>query len=374
MSIYIAAGVVVVIAVIFLVIALAVGSPLANWASPVIAIAALGVALAALGHSAKSADADARSAALAEQQELNRRYGWAITLRPDGQTYELRNLGTITARHVRLSGDFRGIAFLGRQRDEAGEAPVDIAPGEARAFQAYAGWSDVGEEVTITWTPNGGEERTWVDVVPVPPGTMADRRQERIEEQARKEQQHREDAREVRELILRLGDAYAEWKSDQNNPEKKLRVQLLVAALPPDLGREIGHQVDVARDVWGPSEYPFVDHVCEEDKEIIDGMEAEIELMWNMRSVAGYSVYGPKGVEGPDTEPRIWWALMGYADRVRERRSGERRLRDSPFDARSRREAEATFAGMREWQESREGQVAADSGDSAPSDDQQTGL
>lgn len=78
----------------------------------------------------------------------------------------------------------------------------------------------------------------------------------------------------------------------------------------------------------------IIGHVREEDEELIVGMEAEIELMWNMRSVAGYSVYGPEGVEGPDTEPRIWWALMGYADRVREHHSGERRLRDSPFDAR----------------------------------------
>ncbi|GAB08301.1 hypothetical protein GOARA_008_00010, partial [Gordonia araii NBRC 100433] len=325
-AIYSASGIVAVLAVVLIVVAIRSDNG-AVWASPLIALCALAVALGAQRHSARSADAATRSAALAEEQERNRRYGWVITLRPDGATYELRNVGTASATNVLLAGEFTRIAFIGRSRTDDEEAnTVNIAAGEARAFHAVASWGDSGHEVTITWKPHGETERTWVDVVPTPPNTLAEIRRERDDQRVREEQRRHEDARDIRELILRLGDAYADWKADQGNPAKKLKVQLLVAALPPSFGREIGYQVDVARDVWGSSELPFTGHVREEDQELIVGLEAEIELMWNMRTVAGYRVYGPDGTEGPDTEPRIWWALTGYADRVRERESGERKL------------------------------------------------
>lgn len=297
--------------------------------SSLIAFGALCIAAAAWRETRKSAEADHRSVGIAEAQEERRRYGWSVSLHPNGSHYDLRNTGTADAQAVEISGDFMRIGF----RSSDGKGPVNIAAGEVRAFQAVASFNDKGAEMTIEWLPEGEtQRRTWRETVPPMPSRVNDHLQERRDERIREEQQGREDAREWRELILRLGDAYADWKFDRDDPKKKLRVQLLTAALPPSIAREIGYEVDVARDVWGNGEYPLVFHVADEDRELIEPVQAEIELMWNMRQLAGYEIYGPIDAEGPNTEPRIWWAVKGYASRVRERESGERRLRRSPAD------------------------------------------
>lgn len=297
--------------------------------SSLIAFGALCIATAAWREARRSAEADYRSVGIAEAQEERLRYGWSVSLHANGSHYELRNTGTAAAQAVGLSGDFIRIGF----RSSDGIGPVNIAAGEARAFQALASFNDKGVEMIIEWLPEGEtERRTWRETVPPLPSRIEDYVQERREDRVREEQQRRDDSREWRELILRLGDAYVDWKVDRDDPKKKLRVQLLTAALPPSIAREIGYEVDVARDVWGDGEYPFVFHVAEEDRKLIEPVQAEIELMWNMRQLAGYEVYGPIDAEGPNTEPRIWWAVKGYASRVRERESGERRLRRSRTD------------------------------------------
>lgn len=309
--------------------AVATGTKWTDVASPAIALGALVVATAAWRQNRRSADADHRSVDIAEAQEERRRYGWSVNLHPNGSHYELRNTGTVAAQAVELGGSFMRIQFLSKD----GDGRVDIAAGEARAFHAITGFSRGGVELIIDWLPEGEtERRTWRETMPPMPNSWADRTREREENQARALDRQRDDMRDQRELILRLGDAYADWKTDRDNPQKKLRVQLLVAALPPSIAREIGYEVDVARDVWGDGEYPFEFHVAEEDRELISPARAEIELMWNMRQLAGYRVYGPIEAEGPSTEPRIWWAVKGYASRVRERESGERQLRRSRAD------------------------------------------
>ncbi len=300
-----------------------------NAVSSLIAFGALCIATAAWRETRRSAEAAHRSVGIAEAQEERLRYGWSVSLHANGSHYELRNTGTASAQAVELRGDFIRIGF--RSRD--GNGPVNIAAGEARAFQALASFNDNGVEMIIEWLPEGEtERRTWRETVPPLPSRTGDYVQERREDRVREEQQRRDDSREWRELILRLGDAYVDWKVDRDDPKKKLRVQLLTAALPPSIAREIGYEVDVARDVWGDGEYPFVFHVAEEDRKLIEPVQAEIELMWNMRQLAGYEIYGPIDAEGPNTEPRIWWAVKGYASRVRERESGERRLRRSRAD------------------------------------------
>lgn len=297
--------------------------------SSLIAFGALCIATAAWRETRRSAEADRRSVSIAEAQEESRRYGWSVSLHPHGSHYELRNTGTAAAQAVGLSGDFMRIGFGSTD----GKGPVNIAAGEARAFQALASFNDGGVEMIIEWLPDGEtERRTWRETVPPMPSRIDGYVQERREDRVREEQQMRDDSREWRELVLRLGDAYADWKVDRDDPKKKLRVQLLTATLPPSIAREIGYEVDVARDVWGEGEYPFVFHVAEEDRELIEPVQAEVELMWNMRQLAGYQVYGPIDAEGPNSEPRIWWAFKGYASRVRERESGERRLRRSRTD------------------------------------------
>ncbi|KMV14514.1 hypothetical protein ACT17_29915 [Mycolicibacterium conceptionense] len=304
----------------------------AKWTDAVsglIAFGALCIATAAWRETRRSADADHRSAGIAEAQEERLRYGWSVSLHPNGSHYELRNTGTTAAQAVELSGDFMRIGF----RSSDGDGPVNIAAGEARAFQTLTSYSTGGAEMTIEWLPEGEtERRTWRETVPPMPSRIKDHVQERRDDRIREEQQRHDDARDQRELILRLGDAYADWKADRDDSKKKLQVQLLVAALPPSIAREIGYEVDVARDVWGDGEYPFVFHVAAEDRAVIEPVQAEIELMWNMRQLAGYTVYGPIDAVGPNTEPRIWWAVKGYASRVRERESGERRLRRSRSD------------------------------------------
>lgn len=304
----------------------------AKWTDAVsglIAFGALCIAAAAWRETRRSAEADHRSVGIAEAQEERLRYGWSVSLHPNGSHYELRNTGTAAAQAVGLSGDFMRIGF----RSSDGDGPVNIAAGEARAFQALASFNDSGVEMIIEWLPEGEtERRIWRETVPPMPSRIKDHVQDRRDDRIREEQQRRDDSREWRELILRLGDAYADWKVDRDDPKKKLRVQLLTAALPPSIAREIGYEVDVARDVWGEGEYPFVFHVAEEDRAGIESVQAEIELMWNMRHLAGYRVHGPIDAEGPSTEPRIWWAVKGYASRVRERESGERRLRRSRAD------------------------------------------
>ncbi|OBG24071.1 hypothetical protein A5768_22115 [Mycolicibacterium fortuitum] len=309
--------------------AVVTGTKWTDAVSPAISLGALVVAAAAWRQTRRSADADHRSVGIAEAQEERLRYGWSVSLHPNGSHYELRNTGTAAAHAVELSGDFWRIGF----RSSDGDGPVNIASGEARAFQALTSFSDGGVEMTIEWLPEGDtERRRWRETVPPMPSRIEGHVQERRDDRIREEQQQRDDSREWRELILRLGDAYADWKIDRDDPKKKLRVQLLTAALPPSMAREIGYEVDVARDVWGDGEYPFEFHVAEEDRELISPVRAEIELMWNMRQLAGYRVYGPIEAEGPSTEPRIWWAVKGYASRVRERESGERQLRRSRAD------------------------------------------
>lgn len=304
----------------------------AKWTDAVsglIAFGALCVAAAAWRESRRSAEADHRSVGIAEAQEERLRYGWSVNLHPNGHHYELRNTGTVGAQAVELGGDFMRVRFLSSD----GDGRVDIAAGEARAFQALTSFSNGGVELIIEWLPDGEpERRNWRETVPPLPSSTADRARERRDARIREDQQRRDDMRDQRELILRLGDAYADWKVDRDDPKKRLQVQLLTAALPPSVAREIGYEVDVARDVWGDGEYPFVFHVAEEDRALIEPVQAEIELMWNMRQLAGYSVYGPISAEGPSTEPRIWWAVKGYAERVRERESGQRRLRRSRAD------------------------------------------
>lgn len=345
------------------------GENQAEWITAAVATAALTLSLGALKQTAKSADAETRSLLLAEAQERRKRNGWAISPRPDGQAYELRNTGTVSAEHVRLTGGFSILSFAGRTDNDE---PVNIAAGEARNFYAVSSWNQDSQEIVVTWKPAGGEETTWIDVVPPLPDRAAESRQERSDQRIREEQFRRENTRDYRDLMLRLGDAFAEWKTDRASAAKKLKVQLLVAALPPQFAREIGFQVDVARDVWGPYEYPLSEHVSPEDRHLIADIEAELELIWNMRTLAGYRVYTHDGAESRETEPRIWWAMLGYAERVHERESGERKLRHSPFDEQQEREARAAIEGLKARTSRRSGGAPEETNDGEDGDDVST--
>jgi hypothetical protein len=64
------------------------------------ALAAAAIALLAWFQSWRSADAATKSASIAEANEERSKYGWTITLHPNGDHYVLRNVGTLAARDV----------------------------------------------------------------------------------------------------------------------------------------------------------------------------------------------------------------------------------------------------------------------------------
>jgi Na+-transporting methylmalonyl-CoA/oxaloacetate decarboxylase gamma subunit len=120
----------------------------------------------AVEHARVSADAARRSADLAEVVEAGRHYGWRIEPRIQSigpeTVYVLRNVGTVNARDVSLTGDYREIVF-NRER-----TPVDIAAGQARFFSTMH-TGERGGEIHITWTPDlpGAQPMTWTESPPV---------------------------------------------------------------------------------------------------------------------------------------------------------------------------------------------------------------
>ena len=105
------------------------------------------------------------SAKAAEIVERGRHHGWRIEARtPDKPTrfYTLRNVGTVNARDVTLTGDYKELTFLD------GQSAVDVAAGQARLFSAtQPSGSQVGE-IHITWTPDLPDARplTWTETSP----------------------------------------------------------------------------------------------------------------------------------------------------------------------------------------------------------------
>ncbi|WP_458681625.1 hypothetical protein [Prescottella equi] len=332
-----------------------------DWGSPVIAIGALAVAASSRMQARRSADAAVSNAKLAELQENRRKFGWQVEPHPTQDHYILRNVGTVTATNVEIANSEQ---FAWARILSTDEGTVAISPGEARVFVAPLKFDSHGYEVHIRWVPESETvPRTWIETVQ-PSATAAASRVKRAdhrrEDHIRNERLAIEEAREQRDLILRLGDAYAEYRADPSDAGKKLRVQLLVAALPPRMAREIGHEVDVARDVWGPWEYPFTQQVLDEDWPRVENLMPQIELIWNMRHLEGTPVYDATESMPKSTEPRIEWAIRGYIDRVKAREAGERPTRHSPRDQTQADETQRLFKGL---EERRNGGASREAGD-----------
>lgn len=321
---------------------------LGEWITRAVAIASVVVAMLSRQQSKRSADAAQQNAALAAAQEVRRRHRLVLDPHPIPYRHVLRNAGTVAATQVEVvnSDDFAHVKFVGV------DDPVSIAPGQSRAVDMVTTWGGGGVQATFEWIPEGEtEKKTWTEVIYPSALEAADRGKDQQAKDARKHREEdidREYRRELRSLILQLGDAYAQYKVDPTGPGNRLRVQLLTAALPPRLAREIGYEVDVPRDVWGPDEYPFHHHLDPADAHLIEDIVPELELIWNMRQVEGTRVYGPTGAPGPEEEPRIWWAVQGYVDRVKDREAGVRHLRRSPRDQQHHDEAMADIRRFKE--------------------------
>jgi hypothetical protein len=132
----------------------------------VLSLCALVVALGSMVAAIMSVRFARLSANAAEIIERGRHYGWRIEARTNDKPrrfYALRNVGTVNARNVTLTGDYKELAFLD------GQSSVDVAAGQARLFSAMQpGGNQVGE-VHITWTPDlpDAEALTWTETPPM---------------------------------------------------------------------------------------------------------------------------------------------------------------------------------------------------------------
>jgi hypothetical protein len=131
-------------------------------------IASLGAMVAtfmAVRFARLSANAATRCADLADTVDSGRRYGWRIEVRTNDKPrrfYILRNLGTVGAHNVTLTGDYKELSFLD------GQGSVDIAAGQARLFSAVLPGGNQPGEIHIAWTPDlpDSESLTWTEVPP----------------------------------------------------------------------------------------------------------------------------------------------------------------------------------------------------------------
>lgn len=318
-----------------------------EWVTRVVAIASVAVSILTRRQSKRSADAAEQNAALASAEERRRRHKLVLEPHPIPYRHVLRNAGTVTATNVNIAnrGDFAHAEFVGA------DGPVTIPAGQSYPVDLVTSWGGVGTRAAFEWIPEGESgKKTWTEALYPSASEIADRGKDQEYKDAREAREKdldRETRRELRSLILQLGDAYAQYKANPDTPGNRLRVQLLTAALPPGIAREIGYEVDVPRDVWGENEHPFLQHIDTTDAHLIEDVLPELELVWNMRQVEGTEVYGPTEAPGPNSEPRIWWAVQGYVSRIKDRQAGVRHYRDSPRDQQSKAKAMAHMQGIK---------------------------
>ncbi|MGA8252548.1 MAG: hypothetical protein ACLP3C_25760 [Mycobacterium sp.] len=131
----------------------------------IMSLGAMVAAIMSVRFARLSANAANRSAELAEIVERGRRYGWRIEARTSDKPrrfYTLRNVGTVNARDVSLTGDYKELVFVD------GQSSVDVAAGQARLFSTMQPSDNQPGEIHITWTPElpDAEPLTWTETPP----------------------------------------------------------------------------------------------------------------------------------------------------------------------------------------------------------------
>lgn len=291
----------------------------------------------------KSAEASTKSATIAEANEERSKYGWEITLHPNGDHYVLRNVGTLAAHDVKFGNqeDFRSARFLVHDGDEG---PL-IQPGEAKAVVAISTFSRPSIELVIDWRPEGEpERRTFNEALPPMSKDAFDEHVKKREAQNAAEALAAERGiNETRRLLIELAAAWGEYLEDSST-SNKTRVQGLVGALPGNFVKEIGYAVDVPRDHWGPGQWPLDNMVRDpEDKKLVRENAPMIELIWNL-----WQVRLPSLVDADLSQPPRYWyriehAVYGYIELVRNRETGKRELIHGDRDRKRREEAQQMF-------------------------------
>ena len=330
-----------------------------------IALAAAGVACAAWVQASRSANAATKTAGLAELNEVRKKYGWAISVHPDEDRYVLRNTGTVVARDVKLVAD--PSTFVHFEQHDGDQGP-DIPPNQSKAFSASFTMMSPGNEIQIDWLPDGERQRQQHDDVlePIPNKVFDESVKRREAERAAEAAARERYLAESRRLLLDLADAWAAYQSDAST-RNKIRVQALVAALPGNMAKEIGYEVDVLRDLWGPGQWPLEMFVQPEDQKLVRENAPMIELMWNLIQVQLPEIVDADNSQSPMGWYRIEHAVSGYVELVRRRERGDRELLDGPRDRKTREEAktrlaefEARFAKQKERRADSRGDPASD--------------
>jgi hypothetical protein len=291
----------------------------------------------------KSADASTISAAIAESDEERSKYGWKITLHPDGDHYVLRNAGTLAAHDVKFkNGDELPRArFLVHDGDEG----PSIQPREAKAFHAISTWSSPSIELVIDWQPDGeSQRRTFNEALPpMSNAAFEDHVKEQKESNAAEALARERAMAETRRLLIELAAAWGDYQADPS-VGNKMRVQGLVGALPTHLAKQIGYAVDVPRCFWGPGQWPLEVFVqTPADKELVRENAPMIELIWNLWQVQLPATVDADLSQSPPYWHRIEHAVNGYVQLVRIRESGKHVPIEGPRDRKQREDAQKMF-------------------------------
>lgn len=297
-----------------------------------IALAAFAVSCFAQFQASRSTQNSTNALALARLNEERAKYGWMITVHPEGDRYVLRNTGTLAATDVRFI-NVDPHTMLSFEQHEGGDGPT-VEPGHAVAFRAHFTFGSSGNAVELDWLPAGETERkTFRDVLDdIPNKTFEEVVKRREVERDAEAAMDRAWCAEMRKLLVDLAAAWGEYKS-KGTSENKMRVQGLVSALPSNMVRAIGFEVDVPRDFWGTHQWPFENFVQDqEDKKLVRENAPMIELLWNMTWVQI-----PRQREGDLSQPPEPWyrlehAIRGYIELVRNREQGKIEYRDGQRD------------------------------------------
>jgi hypothetical protein len=313
-----------------------------------IALGAFGVSCFAQFQASRSAHNAAKSAALAQLNEERLKYGWDITVHPEGDRYVLRNMGTLTAHDVRFINVDPNSRIEFEQHE--GEQGPTIPRGQAVAFRARFTYQSAGNAIEFDWIPAGEKTRqTHKDVLDDIPrknpfAEMAARNRENSNETLKDSAAaHRQWCVEIRRHLIDLARAWADYQTDET-VQNKMRVQGLVSALPSNMVRAMGFAVDVPRDFWGVHQWPLENFVQDpKDKQLVRDNAPMIELMWNLTWVQIPSVAESDLSQHPDPWHRIEHAVNGYVELVRNREQGKVEFRDGPRDRKHREEAITTM-------------------------------
>lgn len=304
-----------------------------------IALGAFAVSCFAQFQASRSFHNTARTAALAQLNEERAKYGWKITVHPEGNRYVLRNMGTVTAHDVRFI-NVDPHTFIQFEQHEGDKGPT-VPSGQAVAFHATFTYGSAGNAVELDWLPEGETERqTFKDVLDEIPNKTFDETVKRREvERDAEAAMDRVWCAEVRKLLIELADAWGDYRVKET-PQNKMRVQALVAALPSNMVRAIGFAVDVPRDFWGEHQWPFENWVQDrKDKQLVRDNAPMIELMWNMTWVQIPRRRESDLSQPPDPWCRLEHAIYGYVELVRNREQGKVEYRDGERDRKHREEA-----------------------------------